>query len=106
VEPTVRPISRLGEARRARGWTQGQVLLRLRRQADVEGFRLPGEASLRTQLSRWENGRRVGKEMYRSLFREIFRATDAELLRSRSPFVVSQEIEDGLVVARLYGGES
>jgi xanthine/CO dehydrogenase XdhC/CoxF family maturation factor len=37
-------------------------------------------ASLKVQISRWENGRtRVSSEDYRALFRHIYRATDEEL---------------------------
>jgi transcriptional regulator with XRE-family HTH domain len=71
--------SRLKQARESRGWSQTRLIQELQRQADVAGFRVASEASLRTQLSRWENGRPVGDEMYRRLFRAIFDMTDESL---------------------------
>jgi transcriptional regulator with XRE-family HTH domain len=75
-------VSRLQQARRARGWSQTQLIAELRRQAEAAGFHLPGEASLRTELSRWENGRPVADAMYRQLSRDVYNATDAELAHS------------------------
>ena len=40
---------------------------------------LPSAPSMKTQLSRWENGHRVPDDLYRRLFREIFAMTDEQL---------------------------
>jgi tetratricopeptide (TPR) repeat protein len=56
-----------------------RLIQELQRHAAAAGFRIASEASLRTQLSRWENGRPVGDEMYRQLFRSIFDMTDEGL---------------------------
>jgi transcriptional regulator with XRE-family HTH domain len=77
--------SRLKQARESRGWSQTRLIQELQRHAAVAGFRVASEASLRTQLSRWENGRPVGDEMYRRLFRTIFGTTDEDLGLTAAP---------------------
>jgi transcriptional regulator with XRE-family HTH domain len=55
----------LREARRARGWSQTQLVHALARQAAVEGLAVPGTESLRIMISRWENGRAQPDATYR-----------------------------------------
>ena len=42
-------------------------------------LRLPASASLKTQVSRWENGHCTPDEFYRQLFRAVFGQSDVEL---------------------------
>jgi tetratricopeptide (TPR) repeat protein len=64
------PASALQAARRERGWTQSQVLARLRRASTDP---LPAESSLARMLSRWENGAEVS-DYYQRLFCRVFEA--------------------------------
>jgi tetratricopeptide (TPR) repeat protein len=79
------PMTALKAARQGRRWPQARVLLELDRAAKRQGIALPSATSMKTQLSRWENDRRVPDELYRQLFREIYGMTDEQL-----GFVASQ----------------
>jgi tetratricopeptide (TPR) repeat protein len=72
-------MTQLRAARQARGWSQARLQAALRGAAQEAGVRLPGEDSLKTQLSRWENGHKVPNDFYRQLFRSIYGLTDREL---------------------------
>jgi len=72
-------MTRLRAARQTRGWSQARLQAALRGAAQEAGVRLPGEDSLKTQLSRWENGHKVPNDFYRQLFRSIYGLTDLEL---------------------------
>jgi transcriptional regulator with XRE-family HTH domain len=72
-------VTRLRAAREARGWSQTRLVFELRRHATGEGLRLPGPESLKTELSRWENGHKRPDATYRRLFRRIFELTDEDL---------------------------
>ena len=61
------------------GWSQPRAVGELIRHATARGLTLTGAASLKTQLSRWENGHVVPDEMYRQLLRAAYRRTDNEL---------------------------
>ncbi|GAA3757689.1 transcriptional regulator with XRE-family HTH domain [Spinactinospora alkalitolerans] len=54
----------LQAARQERGWTQSQVIARMRRAADEQ---LASDGNLMRQLSRWENGGQVSKR-YQTIF--------------------------------------
>lgn len=76
----------LKAARQARGWTQERLLSELR----ALGVSLPA-ASLKTQLSRWENGHRTPDTYYRGLFRRVYGLTDDELgFGSADPMSMSE----------------
>jgi tetratricopeptide (TPR) repeat protein len=74
------PVTKLQAARARRGWSQTQVVARLRHAAASAGVPVPDDASLKTQLSRWERGavRRVSSP-YRMLLRMVYGLTDTEL---------------------------
>lgn len=55
------------------------MLHELTRAAAAGGIQLPAPATMKTQISRWENGHREPDAMYRSLFRTIFGLTDEQL---------------------------
>ncbi len=71
--------SRLKVARAARGWSQTRLVHEIGRRAQAAGFAVMSQPSLRTALSRWENGHVVPDGVYRRLLREIYGLTDAEL---------------------------
>ena len=74
-EPT-----KLQLARAEAGMSQGAVIATMRRYAEQLRIKLPGDASLKTMLSRWENARapRMTADN-RRLLRMVYRKTDDEL---------------------------
>jgi len=67
-----------------RGWSQTRLVYELQRRARTRASTAPTRESLKTQISRWENGHKVPDEMYRRLFREIYGLSDHELGFPRS----------------------
>ncbi len=77
---TGRPgASGLRAARAARGWSQSQAARELAALAQAGGAPVAGAASLKTLLSRWENGHAVPEPQYRTLLSELYGRTPAEL---------------------------
>jgi len=68
----------LQAARHARGWSQARMAWELRRLAERKELNIASAASLKTQISRWENGH-VMPDYYQSLLCELLKATSAEL---------------------------
>jgi transcriptional regulator with XRE-family HTH domain len=64
--------SRLREARVSRGWSQGRVLYELEQAAKARGMPIAVRSSLKTQLSRWENGHRAPDPLYQQLLCTIY----------------------------------
>src|ERR1700712_5056239 len=75
----VRLVTALRDARDALGWSQPRAVQELIRQAKARGLTLTNPSSMKTQLSRWENGHVVPETMYRELLRAAYGRTDAEL---------------------------
>jgi tetratricopeptide (TPR) repeat protein len=72
--------TRLAEVRRELGYPAATTISLLQRRAAAYQITIMSAASLKTKLSRWENGHEaVGLPEYRRLFREIYGRTDAEL---------------------------
>src|SRR4051794_8441756 len=71
--------TKLQAARRAEGWPQARLMMLMKAMAPQADLRLPSEASLKTELSRWENGHKTPEACYRKLFRIIYGLTDEEL---------------------------
>jgi transcriptional regulator with XRE-family HTH domain len=69
----------LRAARAARGWSQSQAARELAALAEASGAPVAGAASLKTLLSRWENGHAVPEPQYRTLLGELYGHTPAEL---------------------------
>jgi transcriptional regulator with XRE-family HTH domain len=69
----------LREARRARGWSQTQLVHALARQAGAQGLAVPGTESLRIMISRWENGRAQPDDTYRGYLCAAYDADAATL---------------------------
>jgi transcriptional regulator with XRE-family HTH domain len=68
----------LQAARHARGWSQARMVWELRRLAERKEVPVASAASLKTQLSRWENGH-VTPDYYQALLCELLKATPGEL---------------------------
>jgi transcriptional regulator with XRE-family HTH domain len=64
--------TRLKDVRQARGWSQLRLIMELERVAQAHAVALPNRASLKTQVSRWENGHVVPHEPYASLLAEVY----------------------------------
>ncbi|WP_037068813.1 transcriptional regulator [Pseudonocardia acaciae] len=73
------PEGPLRAARIARGWSQSRAANELMALAAERGVTVAAPASLKTQLSRWENQHAIPEEHYRALLRELYGSTDAEL---------------------------
>ncbi|GAA5111263.1 hypothetical protein [Pseudonocardia adelaidensis] len=69
----------LRAARAARGWSQSQAARELAALARSSGAPAAAEASLKTLLSRWENGHAVPEPQYRALLGELYGRTPLEL---------------------------
>src|SRR5689334_4750704 len=76
---------RLQAARQARGWSQTRLIHELQRRAADARVPVMSPGSLRTAVSRWENGRVTPDAVYRKLLRETFGLSDAELGFGREP---------------------
>ena len=68
----------LQAARHARGWSQARMVSELMRLARWKKIGVASAASLKTQLSRWENGH-VTPDYYQALLCELLKATPGEL---------------------------
>src|SRR5215212_4536579 len=71
--------TRLQAARGAEGWSQAYLTRIMKALAPRADIRLPSDDSLKTELSRWENGHKLPDPCYRKLFRMIYGLTDEEL---------------------------
>ncbi len=69
----------LRTARAARGWSQSDAARHLRALAHDRGGPDASPASLKTQLSRWENGHAVPEPAYRFLLAELYGRSPEEL---------------------------
>jgi hypothetical protein len=78
-------LTSLQTVRRHLGYTAAQVIDLLTRRAHALNLPIATRASLKTKLSRWENGKEQPSEVYRRLFREIYGRTNAELGFSDEP---------------------
>ena len=72
--------TKLQAVRRQLGYSAAKTIALLERQARADQITIMTSTSLKTKLSRWENGHEsVGLPEYRRLFREIYGRTNAEL---------------------------
>ena len=72
-------MSRLREARIAAGWSQAQLIDELVCRANAYGIKIASPASLKTLISRWENGHATPDPPYRSLLQVVL-STDSSAL--------------------------
>ena len=104
---TARP-SALRAAREARGWSQSTAARALADLSRTHGAAVASPTSLKTQLSRWENGHATPEEPYRTLLAELYpgwqppavAAAPADRLRAR---VATAAAVDDEVVALWHG---
>jgi transcriptional regulator with XRE-family HTH domain len=68
-------MSELRQARADRRWSQARVIVELQKHARSLGVTLPSPASLKTELSRWENGHRTPDIFYQRLFAMVYGRT-------------------------------
>ena len=68
----------LQAARRARGWSQARMVWELMKLTERKKIGVASAASLKTQLSRWENGH-VTPDYYQALLCELLGATPGKL---------------------------
>lgn len=96
------PRTRLQAVRLALDYSQDDTLRRLRHRADERGRAIASVSSLRTMLSRWENGHdEVTDPYYQSLFRDIYGRTNEELGFPAEPVDNSaSELRERLLSAR------
>jgi hypothetical protein len=72
-------LTSLQTVRRHLGYTAVQVIDLLTHRAHALNLPIATRVSLKTKLSRWENGKEQPSEIYQRLFREIYGRTNAEL---------------------------
>ena len=73
------PQSVLRAARGAQGWSQTDAARALAELARLRGVDVASPASLKTQLSRWENGHATPEAPYRALLAELYAESDVHL---------------------------
>lgn len=72
--------TKLQEVRRTLGYSSNAVISLLLQRAEALNYAVMSPASLKTKLSRWENGHeQVGLPEYHRLFRDIYGRTNEEL---------------------------
>lgn len=76
IDDAATPLQR---ARLELGWKQSRVIAELTSCARRQGIRVASQASLKTMLSRWENGSGQPDAVYRRLFCAIYQRDDEEL---------------------------
>lgn len=89
--------TQLKYARRARGWSQLRLLVELERLAVTQGLPVPSRSSLKTEISRWENGHVNPSEPYVGLLAQVYELTPGELGLSGAaplPLVPIQGVAD------------
>lgn len=77
--PSAQAASALRAARVARGWSQADAARELAALGPARDVPVAAAASLKTLLSRWENGHAVPEPQYRALLAELLARTPAEL---------------------------
>ena len=95
-DPLPRPMTKLRRSRAEMRWSQRQLISRMRPVAIALDVSLPGDDSLITSISRWENGRveRMTAD-YRQIFRTVYGRTDDELGLVPVEAVVAMPPPDG-----------
>jgi tetratricopeptide (TPR) repeat protein len=78
-------LTSLQTVRRHLGYTAVQVIDLINRRAHALNLPIATKVSLKTKLSRWENGKEQPSEIYQRLFREVYGRTNAELGFPKEP---------------------
>ena len=69
----------LQAARHKRGWSQGRLVWELTKLAQNKGASVATSASLKTLISRWENGHATPDASYQPLLCKLYGSSPAEL---------------------------
>lgn len=69
----------LAQLRRDRGWSQSQLVAKMRAVAAHDGEQLPDWEALRVQVSRWERGRHQPGDYYRRLLARVYEVGEHDL---------------------------
>lgn len=86
--------TRLQEARQQRGYSAQEVITMILRRAAMLGIPVMTPTSLKTNLSRWENGRTTASATYQRLFRDIYGLINEELGFPPAPEDNEDEVEE------------
>jgi tetratricopeptide (TPR) repeat protein len=76
-------ITPLQAARRAKGWSQARAVWEITNLAAKKQVTVASARSLKTQLSRWENGH-IAPDYYRPLLRELFGLKKSDFTREQT----------------------
>lgn len=100
-EDSVIAVTPLQAARRAKGWSQGRAVWEITNLAAKKNMTVASARSLKTQLSRWENGH-VTPEYYRPLLRELLGLTRNELTPApATPGIATPDNDQALAAGHL-----
>ena len=83
--------TKLAAAREHLGWSQARLMSEMQRRGRATGLVVMSTPSLRTALSRWENGHITPDRDHRQLLRDIYGLTDAELGFSPAAVVADEQ---------------
>ncbi len=99
--------TRIRAVRKQLDYSAEDVIRMIRRRASTVGVPVMTAASLKTKLSRWENGHDAVSEPYRRLFREVYGRTNEELGFPPDPDDdgEAEELRSRLALARNVDGE-
>lgn len=98
--------TQLQDLRRQLGYSAAEVIDMLIRRAESLNVPVMTRTSLKTKLSRWENGHEQVSAPYRRLFREIYGRTNEELGFPPEPEDhEAEELRSRLAIARTVDGE-
>lgn len=97
------PGDALSAARKRKGWSQQAAALRFCRIANRLNIPVAEIDSVKTMISRWENGKQVPDETNRRILRELYSRTDEELGLSADKLATPAAIELDELASRLRG---
>jgi tetratricopeptide (TPR) repeat protein len=88
------PATRLQAERHQRGYSAQEVITMMLQRAEMLGVPVMSPASLKTNLSRWENGKTAVSATYQRLLRDIYGLTNEELGFPPAPDDDNGEVEE------------
>lgn len=103
--------NQLARLRAERGWTQAQLIARLRAAAAQRKVKLPADDSVKRRIAGWENQHKPVGEFYRPLLCDVYRMSAVELGIAAeaappppAPALVVPELAERIAFSRLDGG--
>ena len=82
-------MTALRDARAQHHWSQSRAIAELQKHARSLGVTLPSPTSLKTELSRWENGHRTPDAFYQRLFAMAYGRTPVDLGFVQEPDLIT-----------------